>query len=171
MEREINAKTAEHGRDFEAALREAEEFLTNDEATQLAQITENRMEVTALERIFQKTDPQKLWSPTILEKPERPQPGISQTHIGRYWNFILPGEQAISLPYGLEAVRTYDGVILRKKIQQKPEQKGERNRKFPSSHIGRGGNTVWPVYDQSFSYSGEKILEKKSIRNGLIVIK
>ena len=65
-------------------------------------------------------------------KTERPQPDLTQTHIRQVLElYSCRVSKRISLPYGLEAVRTYDGVILRKKIQQKPGTEGRKEQEIP----------------------------------------
>ena len=91
------------------------------------------MEVTALEKDFSEKQILKSYGvPDDPRKIERPQPG---SHTDAYpagtGTYSCRVSKRISLPYGLEAVRTYDGVILRKKIQQKPGTEGRKEQEIP----------------------------------------
>ena len=65
------------------------------------------------------------------------------------------------LPYGMEAVRTYEGVALREKKQEEnpQDENGEKLWRLPVP-----GELICPLgtfHTEIFSYSGQKILEKK----------
>ena len=64
----------------------------------------------------------------------------------------------ISLPYGVEALRCYEGV----KLQKKTEEVSERTEEV--QELNMEGTTSWvneSFRTRIFPYSGEKILEKK----------
>ena len=75
-------------------------------------------------------------------------------------------------------MRTYDGVILRKKIQQKPGTEGRKEQEIPLPATSEEVETPFGRFTiKVFSYSGEKILEKKytkcfdcdKIKDGLVL--
>lgn len=164
MEREINAKTVEHMAETSRLLSEAEEFLT-DEAAQLAtDYREPDGSYCLGEGFFQKKQILKSYGVrTILEKLSGRSRDLTQTHIRQVLElYSCRVSKRISLPYGLEAVRTYDGVILRKKIQQKPGTEGRKEQEIPFLATSEEVETPFGRFTiKVFSYSGEKILEKK----------
>lgn len=165
MEREINAKTVEHMAETSRLLSEAEEFLT-DEAAQLAAdyYREPDGSYCLGEGFFQKKQILKSYGVrTILEKLSGRSRDLTQTHIRQVLElYSCRVSKRISLPYGLEAVRTYDGVILRKKIQQKPGTEGRKEQEIPLPATSEEVETPFGRFTiKVFSYSGEKILEKK----------
>ena len=164
MEREINAKTVEHMAETSRLLSEAEEFLTDEAAQLAADYREPDGSYFCSLIIFsEKTDPQKLWSPDDPRKTERPQPG---SHTDAYpagtGTLFLPGEQA-----DFASIWTGGCADLRWSDPQEENTAETGNRRAkgtgnsPSSHIGRGGNTVWPVYDQSFFLFRREDFRKK----------
>ena len=65
------------------------------------------------------------------------------------------------LPYGLEAVRTYEGVILREKKQEKSPQDENGEKVWSLPVPGELRCPLGIFRTEIFSYSGQKILEKK----------
>ena len=164
MEREINAKTVEHMAETSRLLSEAEEFLTDEAAQLAADYREPDGSYCLGEGFFQKKQILKSYGVrTILEKLSGRSRDLTQTHIRQVLElYSCRVSKRISLPYGLEAVRTYDGVILRKKIQQKPGTEGRKEQEIPLPAISEEVETPFGRFTiKVFSYSGEKILEKK----------
>lgn len=164
MEREINAKTVEHMAETSRLLSEAEEFLTDEAAQLAADYREPDGSYCLGEGFFQKKQILKSYGVrTILEKLSGRSRDLTQTHIRQVLElYSCRVSKRISLPYGLEAVRTYDGVILRKKIQQKPGTEGRKEQEIPLPATSEEVETPFGRFTiKVFSYSGEKILEKK----------
>lgn len=164
MEREINAKTVEHMAETSRLLSEAEEFLTDEAAQLAADYREPDGSYCLGEGFFQKKQILKSYGVrTILEKLSGRSRDLTQTHIRQVLElYSCRVSKRISLPYGLEAVRTYDGVILRKKIQQEPGTEGRKEQEIPLPATSEEVETPFGRFTiKVFSYSGEKILEKK----------
>ena len=164
MEREINAKTVEHMAETSRLLSEAEEFLTDEAAQLAADYREPDGSYCLGEGFFQKKQILKSYGVrTILEKLSGRSRDLTQTHIRQVLElYSCRVSKRISLPYGLEAVRTYDGVILRKKIQQKPGPEGRKEQEIPLPATSEEVETPFGRFTiKVFSYSGEKILEKQ----------
>ena len=145
----------------------AEEFLTDEAAQLAADYREPDGSYCLGEGFFQKKQILKSYGVrTILEKLSGRSRDLTQTHIRQVLElYSCRVSKRISLPYGLEAVRTYDGVLLRKKIQQKPGTEGRKEQEIPLPATSEEVETPFGRFTiKVFSYSGEKILEKKYTR-------
>ena len=164
MEGEINARAVEHMAETSRMLSEAEEFLTEEAAELIRGYRETDGSYCLGEGFFQKKQILKSYGVrAILEELSGRSRDLTQVHIHQVLNlYSCQVSRRLSLPYGLEAVRSYDGVIIRKKIQQKPGTEGRKGHEIPLLAVSEEVETPFGRFTvKVFSYSSEKILEKK----------
>ena len=99
----------------------------------------------------------------ILETLSGQRRDLSQVHIRQTLElYLCQVSKRIDLPYGLEAVRSYDGVCIRKKSCRKSSEMASPKEEFalPLSQ-GMVETSYGRFKIKIFPCSGEKILEKK----------
>lgn len=164
MESEINARAVEHMAETSRMLAEAEEFLTEEAAALVREYREADGSYCLREEFFQKKQILKSYGiRTILEELSGRSRDLTQVHIRQVLDlYSCQVSRRLSLPYGLEAVRSYDGVILRKKTPHRAGTEAVKTQEFLLPSTSGELETPFGRFEvKVFSYSGEKILEKK----------
>ena len=164
MEQEINTKAIEHMAETSRILTEAEEFLTEEAQALVQRCRETDGSYCLKEDFFYKKEILKSYGVrVILETLSGQRRDLSQVHIRQTLElYLCQVSKRIDLPYGLEAVRSYDGVCIRKKSCRKSSEMASPKEEF-ALPLSQG--TVETSYGRFeikiFPCSGEKILEKK----------
>lgn len=162
MEREINERAVSHMAGTAAMLEQAEEYLARQGKLLLRERETERGDFLFREDFFAGEEILQTYAVReALERLSGQRRDLSLYHIRTVLGMQdrRTGARA-DLPYGTEAVRTYDGVLLRKKRTEKdPETKEEAC--WPLPVPGELKCPLGVFRTKVFSYSGEKILEKK----------
>ena len=164
MEQEINKRTIEHMAETSRMLSEAEEFLTGEAEELIRSYREEDGSYCLRDSFFQKKEILISYGiRAVLEKLSGQRRDLSQVHIRQITGlYTCQVSKKIILPYGLEAVRSYDGVVVRKKKQKNLSNNKCKTEEFPIPIEESVLETSFGRFDiRFFSYSGEKILEKK----------
>ncbi len=163
LEQEINERAVFHMAETAGMLEKAEEYLSG-EGRRLLKAAETEAGHFLFDHTFFDY-PDILQTYAVREALERTagqRRDLSMIHIRKVLE-MQNGRTGsrINLPYGLEAVRTYDGVLVREKAREKkPEENtGETGWQLPVP--GELNCPLGIFRTKIFSYSGEKILEKK----------
>ena len=164
LEKEVNAKTIEHMAETARIFAQAEEFLTEEAERLIRGCQEPDGSYCLRDAFFEKK--QILRSYGIrgaLENLSGQRRDISQIHISQVENlYSCQVSKQISLPYEMEAVRGYNGVIIRKKkTENLKNQEYKQEESVPLPAEGEIKTAFGCFGMRTFSYSGEKILEKK----------
>ena len=164
MEREINARAIEHMAETSKMLAQAEEFLTEEAGALIRNYQETDGKYCLDDAFFAKKEILVRYGiRAILEDLGGHRRDLTQVHIRQVMElYSCQVSKQISLPYGMEAVRSYDGMIIRKKQQQMLSNAGcQKEVFFLSTASGETETPFGRFRIKVFSYSGEKILEKK----------
>lgn len=162
MEREINEKTVSHMAETSRLVGMAEEFISACGKELLKSVKKENGAFCFPREFFQK---EKILQSYAVKEAMEMLAGKSRNLSLLHVQMVLRLENggtgaAVSLPYDMEAVRVYDGVLLRKKIQRvdiTPAAGGQWDLPVPGTV-----STPWGIFSAKiFPYSGEKILEKK----------
>ena len=99
----------------------------------------------------------------ILETLSGQRRDLSQVHIRQTLElYLCQVSKRIDLPYGLEAIRSYDGVCIRKKSRRKSTEMASPKEEFALPLSQGMVETSYGRFEiKIFPCSGEKILEKK----------
>ena len=160
MEQEVNAKTVEHMAETSWMLGMAEEYIKGQAHKLTEKYCRKENGILLSDKFFHHEKILVSYGiREVLELVCGLRKDISAVHIQTVEKlFLCHTGKSSDLPYGTEAVRTYEGVLIRKK--QKKENKAEVKPdvllKEGKTHYGSGIFST-----RSFPYSGEKILEKK----------
>ena len=164
MEQEINTKAIEHMAETSRILTEAEEFLTEEAQALVQRYRETDGSYCLKEDFFYKKEILKSYGVrVILETLSGQRRDLSQVHIRQTLElYLCQVSKRIDLPYGLEAVRSYDGVCIHKKSCRKSSEMASPKEEFALSLSQGMVETSYGRFEiKIFPCSGEKILEKK----------
>lgn len=160
MTQEINAKAVSHMAEASELFRQAEEYF-KAKAEEMAADCAVKDGTYLLDKEFftKETILQNYTAREILERLSGHRNDLTAGHIRQVQKlYENQSGRKISLPYGVEALRCYEGVKLQKKTGEVLERTEE------ARALNMGGNTIWKnetFKSCIFPYSGEKILEKK----------
>lgn len=163
MEQEINEKTVSHMAETAELLEKTEEYLSCQGRKLLKTAEAGSGEFLFRPAFFDQ--PKIIQTYAVreaLEKTADQRQDLSLIHIKTVLEMQnkRTGSRA-DLPYGLEAVRTYEGVILREKKQEKSPQDENGEKVWSLPVPGELRCPLGIFRTEIFSYSGQKILEKK----------
>ena len=160
MTEEINAKAVAHMAEASELFRQAEEYF-KAKAEEIAAGCAGGDGTYLLDKEFfaKETILQNYVVREILERLSGHRNDLTAGHIRQVQKlYENQSGRKISLPYGVEALRCYEGV----KLQKKTEEVSERTEEV--QELNMEGTTSWvneSFRTRIFPYSGEKILEKK----------
>ena len=160
MTEEINAKAVTHMAEASELFRQAEEYF-KAKAEEIAAGCAGGDGTYLLDKEFfaKETILQNYVVREILERLSGHRNDLTAGHIRQVQKlYENQSGRKISLPYGVEALRCYEGV----KLQKKTEEVSERTEEV--QELNMEGTTSWvneSFRTRIFPYSGEKILEKK----------
>ena len=160
MTEEINAKAVAHMAEASELFRQAEEYF-KAKAEEMAAGCADGAGTYLLDKEFfaKETILQNYAVREILERLSGHRNDLTAGHIRQVQKlYENQSGRKISLPYGVEALRCYEGV----KLQKKTEEVSERTEEVQG--LNMEGTTSWvneSFRTRIFPYSGEKILEKK----------
>ena len=160
MTEEINAKAVAHMAEASELFRQAEEYFKT-KAEEIAAGCAGGDGTYLLDKEFfaKETILQNYAVREILERLSGHRNDLTAGHIRQVQKlYENQSGRKISLPYGVEALRCYEGV----KLQKKTEEVSERTEEV--QELNMEGTTSWvneSFRTRIFPYSGEKILEKK----------
>ena len=163
MEQEINEKTVSHMAETAELLEKTEEYLSCQGRKLLKTAEADSGEFLFRPAFFDQ--PKIIQTYAVreaLEKTADQRQDLSLIHIKTVLEMQnkRTGSRA-DLPYGLEAARTYEGVILREKKQEKSPQDENGEKVWSLPVPGELRCPLGIFRTEIFSYSGQKILEKK----------
>lgn len=159
MEKEINSRAVSHMAETAGFLAEAEDYFQR-EGRKLLDLCYQKEGSMIFPDIFfeQEKVIQKYAILGALEKLAGKRKDFTAVHLRNFMELsrMCTGRQ-INLPYGLLALKTYEGIVVKKQKEDTKKTEGMWELKLPGELVCPCGVFVTKI----FSYEKQKIIEKK----------